>query len=131
MTRVVQKRILHAGFIAMCVSVTAVALAGQAKPETPTITAAPEPSAEVQKDFEVLTLKAQLTQATKQISELQAAVGACQAQLAPLQFEQNRTALQTEQKSIIDKYERANPGFTIDVQTGKPVKKPEPDKPKG
>lgn len=91
----------------------------------------PAPSAAVKKDIEILTLKAQLTTATKQISDLQAAIGGCQAQLGPLALERNQAALGAEQKTIIETYEKANPGFTLDPGTWKPVKKPEPAKPKG
>lgn len=100
-----------------------VAHGAQDKPSAPTAVSA-EPSPEIQKDLEVLALKAQLTQATKQVSDLQAAVGVCQSQLGPLQFEQNKLALQAEQRSIIEKFEKANPGFTLDPATGKSVKKP-------
>ena len=83
-----------------------------------------EPSADVKKDIEILTLKAQLTTASKQISDLQAAIGGCQAQLGPLQLERNQAALSAEQKTLIEKYEKANPGFTLDPATWKPVAKP-------
>lgn len=85
---------------------------------------APSLSADVQKDLEVLALKSQLTTALKQLSDLQAAVGGCQAQLGPLQLERNQAALDAEQKGIIEKYEKANPGFTLDHTTMKPVAKP-------
>ena len=89
----------------------------------------PAPSAEVKKDIEILTLKAQLTTATKQLSDLQAAIGGCQAQLGPLVLERNQGALEAEKKGIIEKYEKTNPGFTLDPSTLAPVKKPDPPVP--
>lgn len=90
---------------------------------------ASEPSAEVRKDLEILSLHAQLASLTKQVSDLQAEIGACQAQLGPLQFDQNRVAWLAEQKAITEKYEKERPGWTLDAG-GKPVKKAEPEKPK-
>ena len=54
-----------------CAFPLTVRIAGQAKPEPPEVGAA-----ETRKDLEVLALKAQLTEATKQVSALQAAIGA-------------------------------------------------------
>lgn len=122
MPRAVRNAIIEGlGFVLMLVLVPCAV--------TGVVSATQEPAPS--KDIEILNLKAQLTTATKQISDLQAAIGGCQAQLGPLALERNQAALGAEQKSIIETYEKANPGFTLDPSTWKPVKKPEPEKPKG
>lgn len=94
------------------------------------LTDVPTPlTASEKKDIEILTLKAQLTSAQRTISDLQGAVGACQAQLGPLQFEQNRETLLSEQKVLKERVEKARPGFVFDPATGKFEKRPDPPPP--
>lgn len=78
------------------------------------------------KDIELLTLKASLASAYRQVADLQASLGACQAQLGPVQFEQNRQALTAEQAALKDAIEKARPGYTWDPQSGAFAKKPDP-----
>jgi hypothetical protein len=82
-----------------------------------------------QKDAEILSLKAQLTQATKMVSDLKAELGTCHGQLGPLLLQQNRQSLEREQEALFRAYETRNPGFVIDRQSGKPVAKPDEKKP--
>lgn len=89
----------------------------------------PALSVEQKKDAEILALRAQLTSAMRQVSDLKAGIGACEAQLGPLQFEQNKQALEQEQAVLVADYEKKNPGWTLDATTGKGVKKPEAPKP--
>ena len=87
---------------------------------------APAPPAEA---LDTLALKRQLTQTLKQVADLQAALGACQGQLGAYHFRQNTEALTADEKAIVEKFEQANPGFTLDLQTGAVSKKPAPPDP--
>lgn len=78
------------------------------------------------KNLEVWQLKRQLTQAYRQVAELQALVGACQGQLGTYQATQNTQALDAEEKTLIEAYEQAHPGFTFSPKTGATSKKPVP-----
>lgn len=80
--------------------------------------------------LEILALKRQLTQTLKQIADLQATVGACQGQLGTYHLRQNTEALAADEKAMVEKFEKANPGFTLDVQSGTVTKKAPPEKPK-
>lgn len=90
-------------------------------------TPAPLTDAE-KKDIEVITLKAQLAAAYKQISALEADVGQCHAALGPLQFEQNKQTLTEQQGALKTAIEQARPGYAWNPETGAFTKKPDPPK---
>jgi hypothetical protein len=92
-----------------------VSLRAQAPPPPPT------------EALETLALKRQLTQTLKQVADLQAALGACQGQLGGYHLQQNTQALEADEKAIVEKFDKANPGFTLDLKTGAVTKKPAPD----
>jgi len=115
------------------ITLPALAIVAVPMPQTPPVVApvkdVPAPlTADEKKDIDLLTLKAQLASATKMISDLQAAVGACQGQLGPAQFEQNKQALTAEQAALKDAIEKARPGWTWNAATGAFTKKPDPPK---
>lgn len=90
---------------------------------------APAPlTAAEQKDIEVLTLKAQLAAAYKQISALEVDIGQCHGALGPLQFEQNKHMLTSEQTALKDAIEKVRPGYAWNPETGAFTKKPDPPK---
>ena len=114
--------------IAAClvVALSCLCLGAAVRAQAPAVVASDAASPEVQKDLEILALKAQLTEAYKLIGEQRAMYGTCQGQLAPYQYQQNQSALKAEQQALIEKFEKANPGFTLDPASGAKVKKPAP-----
>jgi hypothetical protein len=82
-----------------------------------------------QRDRDLLLLKAQLTQAYRQIAELQAVVGTCQGQLGTYQHQQNAQALEEDRRRLAARVEERT-GYTYDPTSGTfGAKKPVPTEP--
>lgn len=95
------------------VLMTALTMA-QAPAQTPAQT--PEVPELVRLKQENLALRQELELAGAQLT-------VCRGQLAPANYKTAMDALERERQALIAEFEKANPGWTLDTATGKPVKK--------
>lgn len=72
---------------------------------------------------EVFTLRKENLALKQQLELLGAQLTVCQGKLAPAVYQESMGALEQERLKLLEDFEKANPGWTLDLKTGAAVKK--------
>lgn len=111
-------RLNKIAFVALLAAVVAMSvLLSAQRAAAPPLPIASATKPEIPAVDELTRTKAERAQIAEQLAGVTAQLQICTGQLAPAVYQQNLQEVSTERARIVDAFERANPGYTLDLKT--------------